>query len=163
MVHERRLVAELLLARDARQAFHRVGPLVSFQLQPAAEIFATFRADVLAQAVLLPQVSGHVVGLAEGERTHGAGERFLLRVRPHVSGEFVGPSEAPVDTDGTEMAFCFALGDLFRFTASILGLSFIRLFVFRLNNRCIVYRIASALVFTPINYILMPLLVPPRL
>lgn len=55
--------------------------------------------------MLVPHVSGHVVGLAESQRADGTGERFLLCVRPHVSGEFVWTPEAPVVTDGTEMTF----------------------------------------------------------
>lgn len=103
MTYEGRLLFELFVTRQAREAFNGVSPPVSLQLQPAAEAFSTLGADVLAEAVLLPDMSSHVVRLAEGQSTDRAAEGFLFSVLPHVSGEFVWSPEAPVDTDGTDI------------------------------------------------------------
>lgn len=67
---------------------------------------------MLAHVVLVPQVSGHVVGLAEGDGADGAAEGLLLGVCPHVSGQFVWSPEAPPHTNGTGMVFRFRLGGL---------------------------------------------------
>ena len=84
-----------------------VRPLVTLQLCKASQTFPARGADMLARAVLVPQVPGHVVRLAEGQGADGAAERFLFRVRSHVPSELVCVSEALIDTDGTVGAFKF--------------------------------------------------------
>ena len=100
-----------------------MGLLVCSELQPGVEALSACGADVLAHAVLVPQVSGHVVGLAEGAGADGAAERFLLGVAPHVSGQFVWSPEAPPDTNGTGMVFGRRRGGV----VFLLGISTLRL------------------------------------
>lgn len=103
---KRVIVCESLTAIGTRQDL-LVRPLVTFQLGEASQTFPARGADVLPGTVLVPQVSGHVVGLAEGQRADGAAERFLLRVRPHVSAEFVRISEASAGAEGAVGALEF--------------------------------------------------------
>lgn len=128
------LFLELFVTGEACQAFHRVGFLVCSELQPGVQTGPAFGADVLAHVVLVPQVSGHVVGLTEGGGADRAAERFLLGVRPHVSGQFVWSPEAPPDTNGTGMVFRFRRGGfVFLLGAFTLRFTLLHVLVFRLD------------------------------
>ena len=105
MVIEGLVVWKVLAAEQTRLLARLVGSPVALQLCAAAQTPPTAGADVRPGAVLVPQVSRHVVGLAEGAGTEGAVERLLLGVRPHVPGQFVGVPEAARDTDGTVRSF----------------------------------------------------------
>lgn len=120
MTDEGLAVCEFLAAGETRLIVGLVGSLVGLQLCVAAQTLPTGGADVRACAVLVPHVSRHVIGLAEGDRTEGAAERFLLGVRPHVPGEFVGVPEAARDTDGTARSFLLSWSGERIFLATII-------------------------------------------
>lgn len=131
VAEQRRLLGELSVAGQTREAVHGVALPVRSELQEAAEALPTLGADVLSGVVLDPQVSGHVVGLTEGGAAVRAAEGLLLGVRPHVSGQFVRSFKASVHTDGTEMSLWLLLRRNFP-SSSILGFGLDVFLVFRL-------------------------------
>lgn len=88
-----RLVLELFVAERTAHHPGLVQAFVVLELDPVAELLPTLGAGVAALVVLDSLVPGHVVVLAEGLVADRAFERALLGVHPHVSGQFVGPSE----------------------------------------------------------------------
>lgn len=77
--------------------------------------------------MLVPHVSGHVIGLAEGQTAERAAKRSLLGVRPHMSGEPVCSSEVP----GADLTAAFLYFGGRRFGAVV----FMALATFRVINR----------------------------
>lgn len=100
-------------------------------------------------------MSGHVVGLAEAHIADRAAEWSLLCMCPHVPCEFVCPSEAPADTDGTDMALCFSLGGSFFFgTAFILRCSFFSVLILNIIFTFFILRITIIRVCTVLSNII---------
>lgn len=96
---------ELFVAERAAHHSWLMQALVVLELDPVAQLLSTFRACVSALVMLDPLVPGHVVVLAEGFVADRALKRPLLRVHPHVSGQFVCSPERPVFAYRTEVAF----------------------------------------------------------